>query len=90
MPTQYAQAFRREAFKEWIKYDGWVKTFLLSWSKKEARPEQSRRGEQDGDIFYTSSARNLAVYVHVRAHVGLHVSSTYDAVYPFSDPLSVE
>lgn len=72
MPTQYVQAFRREAFKERIKYDGWIKTFLLSWNKKEARPEQSRKGEQDSDIFYISSARNLAnwllcmyMYVHM-------------------------
>lgn len=48
MPAQYTQALRREAFKEWIKYDGWVKTSLLSCSKKEAWAEQQRaKGQRD-------------------------------------------
>lgn len=50
MPRQYAQALRREAFKEWTKCDGWVKTSLLSWSKKEnedGEEQQTVKGQND-------------------------------------------
>lgn len=78
MPRQYAQALRTEAFKEWIKYDGWVKSSLLSWSKKENedREEQQRVKGQNDSYHRSKIPRELAA-VYVCMSMDMHVCRVF-------------